>query len=55
MQDLQHNATNIVSGKNEEEVEDPDYLQIKEYIMLLEGHLTEAHQQATRVIKKQVG
>ena len=28
---------------------------IKEYITLLEGHLVEAHRQATRVIKKQVG
>mmetsp|Transcript_6118 Transcript_6118/g.17083 ORF Transcript_6118/g.17083 Transcript_6118/m.17083 type:complete len:450 (-) Transcript_6118:213-1562(-) len=51
--DLQHSATNIMTGRTDDEEEDPQYLKVKEYITLLEGHLTEAHRQATRIIKKQ--
>uniref|UniRef100_A0A061QU72 Sorting nexin-1/2 n=1 Tax=Tetraselmis sp. GSL018 TaxID=582737 RepID=A0A061QU72_9CHLO len=51
--DLQHSASNIVSGKSDDEEEDPEYLKVKEYITLLEGHLSEAHRQAMRLTKKQ--
>eukprot|EP00192_Tetraselmis_astigmatica_P024410 CAMPEP_0117670296 /NCGR_PEP_ID=MMETSP0804-20121206/12664_1 /TAXON_ID=1074897 /ORGANISM="Tetraselmis astigmatica, Strain CCMP880" /LENGTH=261 /DNA_ID=CAMNT_0005478559 /DNA_START=492 /DNA_END=1277 /DNA_ORIENTATION=- len=42
-----------MTGRTDDEEEDPQYLKVKEYITLLEGHLTEAHRQATRIIKKQ--
>lgn len=44
----------MVTGKNDDEEEDPEYLKVKEYVTLLESHLTEAHRQATRLLKKQV-
>jgi hypothetical protein len=43
-----------MAGKSDEEEEDPEYLKVKEYVTLLEGHLLEAHRQSARLIKKQV-
>lgn len=44
----------MMAGKSDEEEEDPEYLKVKEYVTLLEGHLLEAHRQSARLIKKQV-
>jgi len=51
--ELQHTASNMMAGKSDEEEEDPEYLKVKEYVTLLEGHLLEAHRQSARLIKKQ--
>lgn len=51
--DLQHTATNLMSGKSDDEEEDPDYLKVREYMTHLESHLIEAHRQAARLIRKQ--
>lgn len=53
IQELQHTASNLMAGKSDEEEEDPEYLKVKEYVTLLEGHLLEAHRQSARLIKKQ--
>lgn len=52
--DLQHSTANLMSGRSDDEEEDPEYLKVRDYIFQLEGHLAEAHRQAARLIKRQL-
>jgi sorting nexin-1/2 len=51
--DVGQSATSLVSGRNDDALEDPEYLRIKEYIVSLESHLLEAHRQAQRLVRKE--
>lgn len=51
--DLQHSTVNLMAGRNDDEEEDPEYLKVRDYVFQLEGHLSEAHRQAARLIKRQ--
>jgi len=46
-------AQSFLQRASEEEREDPEYLKMKEYLGNLESHLSEAHRQSARLIKKQ--
>ncbi|GFR51023.1 hypothetical protein Agub_g13350 [Astrephomene gubernaculifera] len=50
---LQHSAQSLVSGRAEEIQEDAEYIKIRDYINGLEGHLAEAHRQASRLMRKE--
>lgn len=48
-----HSATNLVAGKTDDSMENPEYLRVREYVNALEGHLTEAARQAGRLVRKE--
>jgi sorting nexin-1/2 len=50
---LQHSATNLVQGKTDDSLEDPEYLKQRDYINQLEGHLAEAQRHASRLVRKE--
>mmetsp|Transcript_21494 Transcript_21494/g.59509 ORF Transcript_21494/g.59509 Transcript_21494/m.59509 type:complete len:451 (+) Transcript_21494:211-1563(+) len=50
---LHHSAQNMVSGRSDDNLEDADYIKVRDYINNLEAHLVEAHRQAARLIKKE--
>lgn len=50
---LQHSAQNMVSGRSDDSMEDPEYLRVRDYISSLEGHLSEAQRQAGRMGRKE--
>lgn len=52
-QNVGQTATNLVSGRNDDALEDPEYLRIKDYVVSLESHLLEAHRQAQRLVRKE--
>ncbi|CAG9460656.1 unnamed protein product [Pedinophyceae sp. YPF-701] len=47
-----HSASNLVHGKSDDSSEDPDYLRFREYVNILEGHTSECHRQAARIVRK---
>ncbi|KAK9806881.1 hypothetical protein WJX72_006093 [[Myrmecia] bisecta] len=51
--DLGHSTAALVTGKSADEEEEPDYLQVREYVFQLETQLAEAQRQAARLIKRQ--
>lgn len=54
LQTLGHTAQNLVAGKTDDALEDPEYLKVRDYITSLESHLGEAHRQAARLIRKEL-
>ncbi|KAG2492390.1 hypothetical protein HYH03_009336 [Edaphochlamys debaryana] len=53
LKSLQHSAQSLVSGRADEIQEDPEYIKIRDYVNSLEAHLTEAHRQAGRLLRKE--
>lgn len=51
--DLGHSTANLMSGKHDDEEEDPDYIKVRDYIVQLEAHLAEVHRQSQRMIERQ--
>lgn len=51
--DLGHSTANLMSGKHDDEEEDPDYIKVREYVTQLETHLAEVHRQSQRLIERQ--
>ncbi|WIA39527.1 hypothetical protein OEZ86_005618 [Tetradesmus obliquus] len=49
-------ATNIVgsSSRATDTAEDPEYIKVRDYLVALESHLSEAHRQAARLTAKEV-
>ncbi|KAF6250693.1 Vps5 C terminal like-domain-containing protein, partial [Scenedesmus sp. NREL 46B-D3] len=49
-------ATSIVGGSSRaaDTAEDPDYIKVRDYLVALESHLSEAHRQASRLAAKEV-
>ncbi|KAL6765438.1 subunit of retromer complex [Haematococcus lacustris] len=54
LRSLQHSASNMVSGRSDDAMEDAEYIRVRDYINNLEGHLVEAHRQAGRLVRKEV-
>eukprot|EP00775_Hariotina_reticulata_P011886 gene11886-12030_t len=48
-------ASNIVGGSRAiDAAEDPEYIKVRDYLLALESHLSEAHRQAARLTAKEV-
>ncbi|KAL3151971.1 hypothetical protein ABBQ32_001094 [Trebouxia sp. C0010 RCD-2024] len=51
--DIGHHTANLMSGKLDDEEEDPDYIKVRDYVVQLEAHLAEVHRQSQRLIERQ--
>eukprot|EP00877_Chromochloris_zofingiensis_P009805 jgi/Chrzof1/5078/Cz15g10280.t1 len=46
-------TTNLVQGRTGDAAEDPEYIKVRDYLVHLDSHLSEAHRQAARLLRKE--